>query len=122
MGNMTHQPVLVLLMISALLIALSIFLEPPAILIAVVPILLPIIGRAGVPAQQFGVVVMMTGAIGMVLPPIGITLLVSVAIIHSSIERAARAAIPYVAAACFDLVLVIVVPALTSWFPHIFHT
>lgn len=120
-GHMTRQPVLILLVVSALLIALSIFLEPPAILIAVVPIMLPIIGRAGISAQQFGVVVMMTGAIGMVLPPIGITLLVSVAIINSSIERAARAAIPYVAAACLDLVLVIVVPALTAWLPHLFH-
>jgi tripartite ATP-independent transporter DctM subunit len=116
-GGLTSQPVPILLMLCALLIGLSIFLEPPAILIAVVPILLPIVTGAGVPALQFGVIVMVTTAIGMLLPPIGITLLVSVAIIESSIERAARAAIPYVLAATIDLVLVIVFPQLTAWLP-----
>lgn len=120
-GSLAAQPIPCLLMTAALLIALSIFLEPPAILIAVVPIMLPIVNNAGVPPLQFGVVVMICGAIGMLLPPIGITLLVSVAIIRSSIERAARAAIPYVAAACLDLTLVIVFPGLTSWLPHLIH-
>lgn len=120
-GSLAAQPIPCLFMTAALLIALSIFLEPPAILIAVVPIMLPIVNNAGVSPLRFGVVVMMSGAIGMLLPPIGITLLVSVAIIRSSIERAARAAIPYVAAACFDLTLVIVFPGLTSWLPHFFH-
>ena len=77
--------------------------------------------NVGVTGLRFGVVVMMTGAIGMLLPPIGITLIVSVSIIQSSIERAARAAIPYVAMAAFDLTLVILLPALSSWLPDLFH-
>jgi TRAP-type C4-dicarboxylate transport system permease large subunit len=40
-----------------------------------------------------------------------------VSIIQSSIERAARAAIPYVLVACADLGLVILFPTLTSWLP-----
>lgn len=120
-GGLTQSPTLVLALVSVFLIALSIFLEPPAILIAVVPILLPIVANVGVTGLRFGVVVMMTGAIGMLLPPIGITLIVSVSIIQSSIERAARAAIPYVAMAAFDLTLVILFPALSSWLPDLFH-
>ena len=120
-GSLTHQAVPTLALISVALIGLSIVLEPPAILIAVIPIMLPLVTSVGVPALQFGVVVMICGAIGMVLPPIGLTLLVSVAVIHSSLERAAAAALPYVVAACCDLVLVIGLPALTSWLPHLAH-
>ncbi|MBN9067212.1 MAG: TRAP transporter large permease [Rhizobiales bacterium] len=116
-SSLTHHPVMIMLLVSVLLIALSIFLEPPAILITVVPVLLPVVTEAGVSDLQFGVIVMLTGAIGMLLPPIGITLLVSVSIIQSSIERAARAAIPYVLVACADLGLVILFPTLTSWLP-----
>ncbi len=56
-GSLAAQPIPCLLMTAALLIALSIFLEPPAILIAVVPIMLPIVNNAGIPPLQFGVVV-----------------------------------------------------------------
>ena len=120
-GSLTHQAIPTLALISVALIGLSIVLEPPAILIAVIPIMLPLVTSVGVPPLQFGVVVMICGAIGMVLPPIGLTLLVSVAVIHSSLERAAAAALPYVIAACCDLVLVIGLPTLTSWLPHLAH-
>lgn len=116
-SSLTSHPAQIMLLVSMLLIALSIFLEPPAILITVVPVLLPVVTAVGVSDLQFGVLVMLAGAIGMLLPPIGITLLVSVSIIQSSIERAAREAIPYVMIACFNLVLIILFPALTSWLP-----
>lgn len=119
--GLTHHAVPALMLISLVLIGLSIILEPPAILIAVVPIMLPIVSGFGVSSLQFGVIVMMSGAIGMLLPPIGLTLLVSVAIIQSSLERAAIAALPYVVAACCDLLLVIVFPTLTAWLPRFVH-
>lgn len=122
LAGLTREPTLVLIPIALALIGLSILLEPPAILIAVVPIMLPIVTSAGISPLQFGVVVMICGAIGMLLPPIGLTLLVSVAIIQSSLERAAVAALPYVAAACCDLLLVISFPALTTWLPRIAHS
>lgn len=120
-GGITHQPITVQLLMAMALIALSVLLEPPAILIAVVPIMLPIIAGVGVSSLQFGVIVMICGAIGMLVPPIGLTLLVSVSIIQSSLERAALAALPYVMAACCDLLLVIAFPALTTWLPQLAH-
>lgn len=116
---LSHNPVATLVLVSLFLVALSIFLEPPAILVAVVPIVLPLVQKVGVDAYHFGVVVMLAGAIGMLLPPIGITLLVSIGILGTAIERAAKAAIPYVLIASCDLLLVILVPPLTSWLPHL---
>jgi tripartite ATP-independent transporter DctM subunit len=120
-ASLTSQPSIILVLVSAVLIVLSVFLEPPAILIAVVPILLPIVTHVGTSPFHFGVIVMLTSAIGMLLPPIGITLLVSVAIIGTPMERAARAAVPYVIAGAVDALLVIFVPGLTRWLPDLVH-
>ncbi|MGH7121178.1 MAG: TRAP transporter large permease subunit [Acetobacteraceae bacterium] len=121
-ASLTSQPIVILVLVSIVLIVLSVFLEPPAILIAVVPILLPIVAHVGTSPFHFGVIVMLCGAIGMLLPPIGITLLVSVAIINTPMERAARAAVPYVFAGVADTLLVILVPGLSTWLPHLVHS
>lgn len=115
----THNPILVLILICILLSVLAIFLEPPAILIAVIPICMPIVQNAGVAPLHFGVIVMLTTAIGMLLPPIGITLIVSAGILKVPIERAARSVIPYVAAVAIDLVAVILFPQVATWLPAV---
>lgn len=115
----THNPTLVLILICALLVVLAIFLEPPAILIAVIPICMPIVQNAGVAPLHFGVIVMLTTAIGMLLPPIGITLIVSASILKVPIERAARSVIPYVAAVAIDLLAVILFPQVATWLPAV---
>ena len=115
----SSNPIVVLILICLLLIALAIFLEPPAILIAVVPICLPIVQNVGVSPLHFGVVVMLTTAIGMLLPPIGITLLVSASIAGVPIDRAARYVVPYVLAVGADLLLVILVPSIATWLPSV---
>ena len=116
-ASTSQSPLVILLLISALLIVLGIFLEPPAILIAVVPIALPIVQNLHVSPVHFGVIVMLTTAIGMLLPPIGITLLVSASILKVPIERAARSVVPYVLATAADLVIVILLPQIATWLP-----
>ncbi len=115
----THNQISVLILICLLLIVLAIFLEPPAILIAVIPICLPIVQNVGVSPLHFGVIVMLTTAIGMMLPPIGITLLVSASILGTQIERAARNVIPYVLAVAVDLLIVIIFPQVALWLPAV---
>lgn len=106
----SKNPLIILLLVSLFLVVLSIVLEPPAIIIGVVPLLLPMMTALGVSLVHFGVILMLASAAGMMLPPLGITLIVSAAISGVSIERAAMAALPYVAIAFLDLVLVVLLP------------
>jgi C4-dicarboxylate transporter DctM subunit len=119
--SLTTSPVAVTLLVCLVLVALAIFLEPPAILIAVVPIVLPVVAAVGVDPLRFGVIVMLTTTIGMLLPPVGISLLVAVGILDTPLERAAKAAVPYVALAAVTLVLVVLFPDTTRLLVKLVH-
>lgn len=108
--SLTTDRLVLVALICLLLIALAVFLEPPAILIAVVPIVLPVVTVAGVDAVHFGVLVMLTTTIGMLLPPVGISLLVAVGIAETPLGTAAKAVIPYVLTALVVLALVVLFP------------
>ncbi len=112
--SLTTNRTVVTLLICLVLIILAIFLEPPAILIAVVPIVLPLVTALGGDPVHFGVVVMLTTTIGMIIPPIGITLLVAAGILNVRLEVAARAALQHVALVAATLLLVVLAPGVTA--------
>lgn len=112
--SLTTNRTVVTLLLCLVLIALAIFLEPPAILIAVVPIVLPLVTALGGDPIHFGVIVMLTTTIGMIIPPIGITLLVAAGILQTPLEVAARAALQHMAVVAAVLVLVVLVPSVIT--------
>lgn len=116
LGQLTSDRIGLMLLLSGMLIVLAIFLEPPAILVAVVPIILPLTMEASIDPINLGVMLMLTTAVGMILPPIGICLLVSVSVLGIPVERAVRPAIPYMIGAIAVLVLVIVAPGILTLF------
>lgn len=111
---LTTNGTVVTLLVCLVLIALAVFLEPPAILIAVVPIVLPLVVALGVNPVHFGVIVMLTTTIGMIIPPIGITLLVAAGVLDVPLERASKAALLHVALVVATLLLVVLIPGITS--------
>lgn len=115
----SSNPEIVLLLIAAVVLLLSIFLEPPAILIGAIPLFMPAIQRLGINPVEFGVVTMLATAAGMLLPPIGITLLVSNTIASTQVDQVTRVAVPYVLGCLAVLVLVVVFPHLILVLSHI---
>ncbi|MGH7707620.1 MAG: hypothetical protein ACREM6_06805 [Vulcanimicrobiaceae bacterium] len=59
--------------------------------------------------------------IGMLMPSIGITLLVSASILNTPIDRVARNVVPYVLAVAVDLFIVILYPPIATWLPAVAH-
>lgn len=76
--SLTHNKVIILLIINILLLINGCFMEMTASTYIYTPILLPIISQIGMSPVHFGVVMVMNMAIGFITPPLGIHLFVGV--------------------------------------------
>src|SRR5699024_3386192 len=74
--DITENQILLLLLISLLLLILGTFIEALALLVLLVPVLLPVATSVGIDPIFFDVFVIINLMIGILTPPIGIALFV----------------------------------------------
>lgn len=116
-SEVSANPILVLLLINAFLFLVGMVMETTASVLILGPILLPVALQLGVDPVQFAMVVIINLLIGMVTPPLGLCLFVVAPIAGESVERVARAAVPFIVAQVAVLMLVTFVPAISLWMP-----
>lgn len=117
---LTANPVVLLLIVNLLLLIVGTFIETASALIIFVPLLVPLIPHLGINPIQFGVLVVLDLAIGMLTPPMGICLIVSCSIAGVTMERVSRAVFPFVLIMIVDLLIVSFVPFVTTFIPGLF--
>ncbi len=116
----TAHPTVFLFLSVAALIVIGFVLEGfPAILIAA-PILLPLATKVGVDPLQFGILIIMSTGIGVMMPPIGIGFYIACAIGEAPVNEAMRPAVYYNAFLILGVVFVILFPQITTWLPMVF--
>jgi tripartite ATP-independent transporter DctM subunit len=118
-SEFTHDKHVVLLLLNLFFIGTGILLEPPAVIVAFLPAVMPLLQKVGVDPVLWGVIFVINAGIGMIHPPVGLTLYVSAAIGGVRIERAAIAALPFLAIMLVDLFLVSFEPRISLLLPHL---
>ncbi len=119
-GAHQSQWLFLLASILLLIIAGSILEGLPSLLI-LAPILMPIASQVGVNELHYGIVLIIAMGIGTFIPPIGVGFYVTCAVCETTIEKSARAMIPYVVVLCVGVLLVALVPWFTLFLPAQFH-
>ena len=117
---MIGNPVLMLLAVNLFLLIIGTFMETASSLIIFVPLLIPLVPHMGIDPVQFGVVVVLNLAIGMLTPPMGICLFVSCSIAGISMEKISVAVVPFLLIMIVDLLIVSFVPFFTTFIPGLF--
>ncbi len=110
-----------LLLVMAGLMILGCIMETTAALILLVPVLAVLAPQMGVDPIQFGVLMVVNLAIGMLTPPVGICLFVSCGISGLPLGQVGRAAMPFVAVAIVSMLIACYWPPLTLWFPSLIY-
>jgi len=110
-----------LMLVMVGLLAVGCVMETTAALILLVPVLAGLVGQMGVDPIQFGVLVVVNLAIGMLTPPLGICLFVSCSIADVALGEISKQILPFVAAAIIGLALVCLIPAITLWLPALIY-
>jgi C4-dicarboxylate transporter DctM subunit len=119
MLELSHDPLVLLLLLNLALVALHGVMETSATLILVVPLVVPIFASVGVDPIHLGIIFLVNSALGLLTPPIGLVLYVVAPITGLRVETVARAAVPFLLALVVDLVLVSVFPQISMILPNL---
>ena len=103
----------VLLVVNVGLLLVGSFLEPPAAIMILTPLLLPVVQAAGVNAIHFGIIMAVNLSIGMYTPPFGLNLFASQAIFNQPLGSIYRGVVPFVLINFATLMLISYVPAIS---------
>jgi C4-dicarboxylate transporter DctM subunit len=103
----------VLLLVNLGLLVIGSFLEPPAAIMILTPLLLPVVEAAGVNAIHFGIIMAVNLSIGMYTPPFGLNLFASQSIFNQPLATIYRGVIPFVLINFATLMLISYVPAIS---------
>ena len=115
--GLSTDPWVLLLLVNVILLVVGTILEPlPAILI-LVPIITPGLTQAGVDPVHLGVVVVLNLMIGLLSPPVGMSLYMVSNIGRIPLERVMAGAIPFIISLLVALLIVTFVPAFSTWLP-----
>lgn len=120
-NSLSLPPVGLLLLVMGLLLVVGCVMETTAALLLLVPVLALLTPQMQVDPVQFGVLVVVNLAIGMLTPPVGICLFVSCSIANISLGKISRAVMPLVVVAMLDLLIAALWPPLTMWLPTLFY-
>jgi tripartite ATP-independent transporter DctM subunit len=110
-----------LLLVMAGLLVLGCVMETTAALILLVPVLVVLAPQMNVDPVQFGVLMVVNLAVGMLTPPVGICLFVSCGISGLPLGQVSRAAVPFLAVAMAALLISCFWPPVTLWLPSLIY-
>jgi len=108
-----------LLMVNILLIVAGSFMEPSAIIMIMVPLLLPVAVALGIDPIHFGIVITINMELGMVSPPVGLNLFVTSGLTGMSIKDVIVATLPWTLTILVGLLLVTYIPQIALFLPDL---
>ncbi len=109
-----HMPGWALLLcINVVLLIMGSFLEPPAAILILTPLLLPLVVAEGVSPIHFGIIMAVNLSIGMYTPPFGLNLFASQAVFQTPLGNIYRGVLPFLAINFLTLMVITYVPAIS---------
>ena len=102
-----------LLFVNAGLLVAGSFLEPPAAILILTPLLLPVVQAAGINALHFGIIMAVNLSIGLYMPPFGLNLFAAKAIFNVPMGTIYRGVLPFVLVNFLALLVITYVPAIS---------
>jgi C4-dicarboxylate transporter DctM subunit len=113
------SPLLFIILANLLLLFAGMFIEAAAAILIFVPILLPIAISFGFDPVHFGIIMVVNLAMGMFTPPVGLNLFVASQIADISIARLTRSVLPFVGIVLINLLIISLLPFLSTWLPSL---
>ena len=104
---------MLLLVIHVVLLFVGSILEPPAAILILAPLLVPIVGAAGMDQIHFGIIVTVNLALGMFMPPFGLNIFATHALFGVPMTSLYRGILPFLLIYLIALMLITYVPAIT---------
>ena len=109
----------ILLILVVMILVAGTFIDVSPCIVLLTPLLLPVMQRLGINSLQFGVIMIVGMAVGLVTPPIGMCLNATTKICRLPIMEIFRNAIPLVLCNVAVLLVVTFFPGVYMWLPKL---
>ena len=117
--SFAHSKYMVLLMIVIMLLLLGTFMDLAPMILICTPIFLPVAKAYGIDPVHFGLVLVLTGGLGLVTPPVGSVLFIGTAIGKITVAESMRTIWPFWLSGLGVLLIVTFFPQLSLWLPAV---
>lgn len=116
----TDNKIVLLLLINVALLIVGCFMEGLSAILIIAPILVPTIRQMGIDPIHFGVVMAINMTLGLLTPPLGISLFIASSISNVPVLKIAKKAIPFFLVLLAVLALITYVPDISMFLPRMF--
>jgi tripartite ATP-independent transporter DctM subunit len=117
MLNISDNPAVLLILANVILLIAGMLLESTAAIMILTPILLPPLVAAGVNPVHFGLVMVFNLMIGMITPPVGMSVYMVSPIVGLPVGKIFRASMPYLVSLIAALIILTFIPQISLWLP-----
>jgi tripartite ATP-independent transporter DctM subunit len=119
-GGLTQSPLVIMLILYAFLLLVGMFMDATAAIYILVPILLPTVIAVHIDPVFFIVFLVITLALGLVTPPVGVCLYAAASVSGLRIETLAKHTMPWLILTAVALLIFIIFPGIVTvpiaWF------
>ena len=110
-----------LIIFNLVLLFVGSFLEPPAAILILTPVFLPVVTTLGMSPIHFGIMVAVNLSIGMYMPPFGLNLFASHSLFGAPLGQIYRGVLPFLVINAIALILITYIPPISLALPSLGH-
>lgn len=119
MFAISDSPTVFLILVVVLCLVLGTVIDATAILVLIVPILVPIANSYGVDPIALGVITIIALMIGLLTPPVGTVLFVTASVSKSRIGDVFLGTLPFIIPFLVIIAIAVLFPGLIMWMPEV---
>ncbi|HEX9766775.1 MAG TPA: TRAP transporter large permease [Nitriliruptorales bacterium] len=116
--SITDNRLALLLLLNVLFLLMGMFLDTLVLLLIMIPIVLPILGQAGIDPVHFGVVITLNMMIGLSTPPFGVILFVVSSMTRTPLKDVIHEIWPFLGVMIVTLVILVLAPDIVLLVPR----
>lgn len=117
--GISDNKVVVLLLVNVILLLLGCVMDMAPLVLIMTPILLPVVTKFGMNPIQFGIMLILNLAIGLLTPPVGSCLYAGCAVGGTTIEKVTKTLLPFYGVMILVLLIITFVPAFSMFLPNL---
>lgn len=117
--GMTDSKILVMLFIVVILLIVGCFMDTTPAMMILSPIFLPIAQSFGVDPVHFGIIMVVTLAVGFITPPLGVNLFVATRLGNTTLEEVCSGIVQFIIVMVIDVLIITFIPAISMFLPNL---
>jgi tripartite ATP-independent transporter DctM subunit len=119
-SDIASSPTMILFILAGVMILLGTFVDSLIVLLVFAPVAVSVTATYGIDPFQVGLIMVLCNQIGAVSPPTAPLLFITTSIAKAPIDQTNKHVWTFMLAETLVLVLVILIPGLSSWIPNYF--